>query len=582
MRLVMCLLMFLVLSFSDVIAGSVNDNRAVICDTVSCERTFDYFYHQALSKREAGLYDEAFDLFEHCLLLAPNSPIVQSELYSMYLYLGRKDEAINMIKNAAAGDSDNYWYRSMLASAYENIGNREEAKNTYLDMVKDFSSRSELYYVLAQMYIEDAEYNKAIEALNDIERIEGKNEDITLKKYELYIYLQERERAVNELQQLLDEYPEDLNVKVLIGDTFLEFGDTEKALNIYESVLEAEPDNAKAQIALAEYYNMQGNDSLYTASMERLFTNSNFIGDERSRALIKYVAMKERTDSTSYNMPFLERVANLPYEQAPNNEIYANYLMMKEVSNDTLVPVLETILRYEPENRFAQLQLLKIAIEQNDYDKVIQRCDTAILYNPEIMELYYYRGIACYNKDMYPEAIATLRKAIDVRSQDYNDEFVSDMYSIIGDVYHSMGNNRACVEAYDSALVYNSSNISVLNNYAYNITVDGGDLEKAEDMSYRTIKAEPENITYLDTYMWILFKQGRYSEAKAYAEKLLSIETDGLDKVLLHHCGDVFAKCGEMERALELWQLAVDAGDDSKILKKKIKRKKYYSDGKKR
>jgi hypothetical protein len=52
--------------------------------------------------------------------------------------------------------------------------------------------------------------------------------------------------------------------------------------------------------------------------------------------------------------------------------------------------------------------------------------------------------------------------------------------------------------------------------------------------------------------------------------------------VLLHHCGDVFAKCGEMERALELWQLAVDAGDDSKILKKKIKRKKYYSDGKKR
>jgi Tfp pilus assembly protein PilF len=183
---------------------------------------------------------------------------------------------------------------------------------------------------------------------------------------------------------------------------------------------------------------------------------------------------------------------------------------------------------------------------------------------------------------MYPEAIATLRKAIDVRSQDYNDEFVSDMYSIIGDVYHSMGNNRASVEAYDSALVYNSSNILVLNNYAYNITVDGGDLEKAEDMSYRTIKAEPENITYLDTYMWILFKQGRYSEAKAYAEKLLSIETDALDKVLLHHCGDVFAKCGEMERALELWQLAVDAGDDSKILKKKIKRKKYYSDGKKR
>ena len=111
MRLVMCLLMFLVLSFSDVIAGSVNDNRAVTCDTVSCERTFDYFYHQALSKREAGLYDEAFDLFEHCLLLAPNSPIVQSELYSIYLYLGRKDEAINMIKIGRASCRERVWLR---------------------------------------------------------------------------------------------------------------------------------------------------------------------------------------------------------------------------------------------------------------------------------------------------------------------------------------------------------------------------------------------------------------------------------------------------------------------------------------
>lgn len=60
-----------------------------------------------------------------------------------------------------------------------------------------------------------------------------------------------------------------------------------------------------------------------------------------------------------------------------------------------------------------------------------------------------------------------------------------------------------------------------LNNYAYYLSEKGVDLHKAESMSYKTIKAEPNNGTYLDTYAWILFMEERYADAKTYIDQAL-------------------------------------------------------------
>ena len=61
-------------------------------DSAASRRAFDYFYLQALSMKEQERYDEAYDLFEHCLSLSPESPAIYYELYWMYAYLGRQKE----------------------------------------------------------------------------------------------------------------------------------------------------------------------------------------------------------------------------------------------------------------------------------------------------------------------------------------------------------------------------------------------------------------------------------------------------------------------------------------------------------
>ena len=93
-------------------------------------------------------------------------------------------------------------------------------------------------------------------------------------------------------------------------------------------------------------------------------------------------------------------------------------------------------------------------------------------------------------------------------------------------------------------------------------------------MSYRTIKAEPDNSTFLDTYAWILFMQERYEESKIYIDQAVQKDST-VSEVILEHAGDIHAKVGDMEKALDYWQQAREKGADSKVLIRKIKLRKY-------
>ena len=102
-------------------------------------------------------------------------------------------------------------------------------------------------------------------------------------------------------------------------------------------------------------------------------------------------------------------------------------------------------------------------------------------------------------------------------------------------------------------------------------------------MSYRTIKAEPKNATYLDTYAWILFMQKRYSEAKIYIDQTLQCDSDS-SSVLLEHAGDIYYHTGDVDQAVVFWQEALSRADEQedseriKLLARKIKIKKYLKE----
>lgn len=558
------------------------DASSVAVDTVAHRRAFDYYYLQSLALKEQGNHDAALEMLEHCLSIDPDSPAVLFELSSYYMYLGKKDEALVLMQRAVKEEPGNFWYRHILATAYENNGLRSEAIAVYEGMSKDFPANSEINLILAGFYTEEGLYDEAIAALCDYERKEGKSEQISLQKYNICIQMQDSAKVVEEVAKIAADYPDDLRFKVLLGDVYEQYNNPAQAYEIYTEVLAQEPDNLSAQMSLVDYYKHNGDRKQFMASIDTLLMNKKMSSSMRSELLVQVIKEVDKTDGDSlYIMDLCERLMAQPIEQLPILSVYAQYLIHKKTDEKIVSPLLYKILAIEPENRVGQIQLLSYAIDRKDYAEIIARCDTAIQYNPEILQLYYYRGIACYQLKKPEEAISTFRRGLENRGEDSNPAFVSDVFTIMGDTEHELGNQAATIEAYDSALVYNPRNITVLNNYAYYLTIDGGDLERAEEMSLRTIKEEPDNHIYIDTYMWILFMQGRYEEARAYAEKLMQSSGDEINAVEYSHCGDIFAMCGDVERAVECWLEAQKLGDDSKILKRKIKKKRYIADEKK-
>lgn len=89
---------------------------------------------------------------------------------------------------------------------------------------------------------------------------------------------------------------------------------------------------------------------------------------------------------------------------------------------------------------------------------------------------------------------------------------------------------KVLYKQYEDILALDPGNLLVLNNYAYHLATHNGDMKRAERMSEITIREQPTNAVYLDTYGWILHLQGQDELAKFYLERALWNATDDQTK----------------------------------------------------
>ena len=140
----------------------------------------------------------------------------------------------------------------------------------------------------------------------------------------------------------------------------------------------------------------------------------------------------------------------------------------------------------------------------------------------------------------------------------------------LGDLYHDKGNDEEAFAAYDRCLAADSSNSMVLNNYAYFLSLRGERLDEALKMAEKATELDPDNKANIDTRAWVLYKLGRYAEAKKWMERCIK-EGEEVAGDYLEHYRDILYKLGDKNAALEQWEKAQKAGDYSDKLEQKLK-----------
>jgi len=539
------------------------------------EQRFKYFYLEAVNQQNLGNYDAAFDLYRHCLDIDPNAAEVYFALSAYYAELDADSTSLALMQKAVDLDSDNDIYLERLGITHINANQFSEAAQCYEQLFQRDKSRSDVLGVLLQLYNQQRDYDKMIVTLNRMEQVDGSSEQITLSKMRVYAMLGDKDRELKELQQLAEKHPNDLNYRVMMGNWLLQNSRADEALEAYQHVLATEPDNQAAQVSMLDYYRAVGEDSLANALQERLLVNPKTSLDTKISLMRQVVAENEQNggDSTQVIAVF-QRILDEPQHDSDMLELYAAYMQLKKMPQDSINQVWREALRLTPDNAGVRLQLAQALWADEAYGDVAQLCEEGTEYNPDEIGFYYFLGLSYLQKDDDDATLDAMRRGVSQIDEDSNPDIVSDFYAIMGDVLHRKGLDQEAFAAYDSCLQYKPDNYGCLNNYAYYLSLRNEDLQKAEQMSYRTIKAEPTNATFLDTYAWILFQQERYTEAAIYMEQVL--QNDSVPSVdVLEHAGDVYAKTEQMDKAVDYWQRAVDAGGDSKVLIRKIKLRKY-------
>lgn len=541
-------------------------------------RRHDYYFFEATRQREAGNHADALALYEHCLSINPQSAAVMYELAQYYAFLQQPERSRILLEKAVELQPDNFWYRQTLGAYYRSIKEMDKAIAVYEEMSTQFPARGELLMMLMDLYSQQKDYPNLIKTLDRLEVKEGKSEQLSMEKYRIYLQMGDKENAFREMENLSKEYPNDVRYRVMLGDSYLDNERPDEAYAIFQAALAEDPENAQAQLSMASYYERMGMDSLFYVQQEAVLMNSKLGSSVKAEVMRRIILQNEQTgkDSTRV-LQLFDRMLSVPQEDATIATLCYSYMQHKQMDDSVGVPVLEKILEVEPDNIAARYSLLMVAVRKNDYAEAVRICEPAIQYNPEELAFYYYLGISYFQVERNLDALAVLQKGVTQVTPESDKKLVSDFYTFIGDLHHSMEKQEACYEAYDSALVYNPDNIGVLNNYAYFLSLERRNLDKAEEMSFRTVKAEPKNDTYLDTYAWILFEKERYTEARIYIDEAMK-NGGGESATIVEHSGDIYYMLGEVDKALEFWKQAAGMEHESATLERKIKLKKYIKE----
>lgn len=543
-------------------------------------KRFDYFFLEAIRQQNAGHLTAAFDLLEHARSINPKA----AEVYfyeSMYYSNMKLDSvALACMEKSVALNPDNQTYSERLAQYY--IGNQQydKAIQAYEQLFAHNHENTDALRILVQLYQQQKNFTKMLATIHRLETEEGESEQLTLAKMRVYELMGDKKSAYNELKGLSDKHPLDMVYKTMLGNWLMQNNRQKEAYKMFTDVLKKEPDNAYAESSLYDYYNATNQETQARAMLDRILMGNNTPVETKLVMIRSFIQDNENhgADSTQV-LSLLDKVLDVPKPSGEIAELRAAYMSLKKMPQDTVNAAFLKVLEIAPDNVSARMQLVQNLWSAKKYDDVISMASQAEEYNPDEMVFYYFGGMAQYMKGNDDATLETFRKGLAQINEKSSPDLVSDLYMIMGDILNKKGLEKESFAAYDSCLQWKDDNVPALNNYAYYLSLHAKDLHKAEQMSYKTIKAEPKNGTYLDTYAWILFMEERYHEAKIYIDQAVSnLDSTQNNNTVIEHAGDIYAMNGMTDEAMKYWRKSYDAGNKSDAMELKLKNKRYITE----
>lgn len=533
---------------------------------------FEYTFIEAVKQKMIGNQLAAVTLFSECLEINPNSGAAMFELAKIHSANGDQTSASLLLEKAMNLDPENKWYKVLLAQIYQQGKQYQKAADLYAQLYKLEPENLEYLYMKAALLNSAEQYDLSIAAYNELEKKMGIIDQISVEKQQIYQAAGKKKEALEELQKLIASNPKEPRYYGLLADYYLSEKDEANALKNYQKILEIDPDNGFVLFSLASYYKQKGDKEKAWEYVRKGFANKTVEVDTKIQY---YLMMTSDPEKPMFSEEQVEELVNTLMKVNSDDHrvytVYAEYLIRKGKHQEAREQ-LRKVLEIDKDNYLIWERMLMLSNELLDFQSIYTDATQAIELFPSQPILYGLKAVACLQLEKYAEAIETLEEGEAYVLDNKPLKIQFDLYR--AEANYKLNKVEDAFKAFDEVIALDPENWMAMNNYAYYLSIRNENLERAELLSGKAVKANPDNPTYLDTYAWVLFMRKDYTLAKYYMEIALKNGGDQ-NGVIVEHYGDILYMLGQKDQAVEQWKKALSIGDASELVSEKIKQQRY-------
>ena len=489
------------------------------------------------------------------------------------------DEGVALARRAYDLDTANLWYLQLYGQTLLMAERYKEALPVYRRLQELDPREPNNYRILAALYEQDRQPFAAIITLDSAEMRFGRIPYLSRMKRQLLIATNQLNRAIDEAKALVEELPYEAENHTILADLYAMSGRDSLALASYRTAMRIDSTDLGTLTSFYNFYNSRHDYRAMLGVLRRIFERPEMpletkVG--RFEALTSDIAFYREY---YFALNDLAACLSILYPTDPRVvELYARHL----IASGELDRALEHYKLHtadDPPQESYYRSIIDIEGYKQRPDSVQLYVERALRLFPDKPELHIAGGNVYYYSEDFDKAVQAYRTSL--RYAD-TDSLRSTIWGQIGDVRHRQAElaelpkkqkqyQKACYDAYKQALRYNPDNAMVLNNWAYFLSLEGRDLDRALRMAERVEELTDNNPTYMDTRAWILFRLGRLKEARRVMQQAIALDGQSSLELLVHY-GDILHALGEQFMAETYWKKALDKGYDEAAVKERLAR----------
>ena len=502
------------------------------------------------------------------------------------------DEAALMAGRACRLDSTNKWYRQLYGQTLIYAGRYAEALRIFRRLQIDYPRDPDYYRLVAALYEQTDFPVQAILTLDSAELRLGRIPYLSDMKRRLLVSTGQTARAIEEARAEVEATPYEARPHAMLASLYAADRQDSLARAEFDAALAIDSTNVETLMLLADFHTDRQDYRSLLATTRRLFLSDGVPLETKIHRFEQFTADIRFYREYYLQLHDLAAILAIRYPDDPRVvELYADHLIASGELEQALA-----LYKIHLADRPAVEKYYRMTIDIESYlqrpDSVQKYVSEALRLFPDRVDFHLSRGHVMSYAKQYDRAIEAYEESLPLAT---TDSLRSVIWGMIGDTWHQKAiggsddwdervdlglvkpdaafrkNIKRSYAAYERSLRYDADNVLVLNNYAYFLTIEGRDLERALAMASRATALEDGNPTYLDTHAWVLYKLGRLDEARKMLQRAVVLDSQN-SPALLAHYGDVLEALGERFMAEVYWRRALEKGYSEELIEPRLER----------